>query len=63
MKKKIFLFSALASLIIGAAATTAVVLSSPKKTEETYFAAHALVPPSDVEEYDAWLNSWSKPNH
>lgn len=63
MKKKIFLFSALTSLIVGAAATTAVVLSSPKKTEETFTAANALVPPSDVEEYDAWLNSWSKPNH
>ena len=61
MKKKIFLFSALGSLIIGAAAATAICLTTPRKGE--VFDTRALTPPTDVEEYDAWLNSWSKPNH
>ena len=61
MKKKIFLFSALGSLIIGAAAATAIGLTAPRKGE--VFDTRALNVPTDAEEYDAWLNSWSKPNH
>ena len=61
MKKKIFLFSALGSLIIGATAAAVVGLTTPKKGE--VFSTRALTAPTDAEEYDAWLNSWSKPNH
>ena len=60
MKKKIFLFSALGSLIVGAAASAAIGLSNLVKAEAL---SRALTPPTDVEQYDAWLNSWSKPNH
>ena len=61
MKKKVFLFSALGSLIVGAVAATAIGLTKPKKSE--VFDTRALNVPTDAEEYDAWLNSWSKPNH
>ena len=61
MKKKIFLFSALGSLVIGAAAATAIGLTAPKKGE--VFSTRALTPPTDADEYDAWLNSWSQDNH
>ena len=61
MKKKIFLFSALGSLIIGATAAAVVGLTTPKKGD--VFSTRALTAPTDAEEYDAWLNSWSKPNH
>ena len=60
MKKKIFLFSALGSLIIGAAASAAIGLTNLVRAEAF---KRALATPTDVEEYDAWLNSWSKPNH
>ena len=61
MKKKIILFSALGSLIIGATAAAVVGLTTPKKGD--VFSTRALTAPTDAEEYDAWLNSWSKPNH
>ena len=62
MKRKIFLFSALGSLIVGAAAAAAIGLTTPRKKGEV-FSTRALTAPTDVEEYDAWLNSWSKANH
>ena len=60
MKKKIILFSALGSLIVGAAASAAIGLGSLIRAEAL---SRALTAPTDVEQYDAWLNSWSKPNH
>ena len=61
MKKKIFLISALGSLIVAVAATCALGIGSLIKADA--FSHRALSVPTDVEEYDAWLNSWSKPDH
>ena len=61
MKKNIFLFSALGSLIIGASAYASLAISSIKRADA--FSSRAIVAPTDVEEYDAWLNSWSQPDH
>ena len=61
MKKKIFLISALGSLIVAVAATCALGIGSLIKADA--FPHRALSVPTDVEEYDAWLNSWSKPDH
>ena len=62
MRKKILLFSALGTLVLGISVCAGVGISSSK--DNAIFSTRAsIAAPTDVEEYDAWLNSWSKPNH
>ncbi len=63
MKRKIILFSALGTLITGMTVCAATGVASFKKQTVAFSSTRAVVAPTDVEDYDAWLNSWSKPNH
>ena len=62
MRKKILLFSALGTLVLGMSVCAGIGISATKKAE-VFPTRASITPPTDVEEYDAWLNSWSKPNH
>ena len=62
MRKKILLFSALGTLVLGMTVCAGIGLSATKKAD-VFPTRASITPPTDVEEYDAWLNSWSKDNH
>lgn len=62
MRKKILLFSALGTLVLGMSVCAGIGISASKKAD-VFPTRASITPPTDVEEYDAWLNSWSKPDH
>ena len=63
MKRKIILFSALGTLITGMTVCAASGAAYLKKQTDAFSLSRAITPPTDVEQYDAWLNSWSQDNH
>ena len=63
MKKKILLFSALGSLIVSAAASLALFDADSLKASDVFSTRASVTAPEDAEQYDYWLNSWSKPDH
>jgi len=60
MRKKILLFSALGTLVLGVCAGIGI---SATKKADVFSTRASITPPTDGDAYDAWLNSWSKPNH
>lgn len=60
MKKKILLISVVSALIVGVTATLGVINIVPERGIKTSALDKA---PDGGDEYDYWLNKWSKPGH
>ena len=62
MRKKILVFSALGTLVFGLSVCAGIGISATENAR-IFNVRAGITTPTDVEEYDAWLNSWSKPDH
>lgn len=62
MRKKILLFSALGTLVLGMTICVGVGVTATKNANP-FTTRASITPPSDGDAYDAWLNSWSQDNH
>ena len=60
MKKKILLISVVSALIVGVTATLGIINVVPERGIKTSALEAA---PAGGDEYDYWLNKWSKPGH
>ena len=63
MRKKILLFSALGTLVLGMSVCTALGVSSFNKKADAFSSTRATAVPTEGDAYDSWCNSWSKPGH